>query len=103
MASAYNLYTTANAPQFKARVEMVLTRHALTVMAMNPPPTDGSLLIAQHVLGTVSGGSDLTARMAKFICSDATYQTAASTDVSGADVTDANLLAAVETHFLKLG
>lgn len=106
MASSYNQYTTANAPGFKARVEMTMLRRALAVLAITPVPTDGSVDIAKRILGlatSVPGGSDLVTRMSKIIAADNTLEAKVSRDVSGAEVSDSDLDTAVTTHFLKLG
>ena len=109
MSSLFNLFTTANASAFQARIGMMLLRHAMYVRDLpdeSPNKTPASLAIALKILGSganeMPGGSNWSSRMAKFIASDVSLIDKVSNDVSGAEVTDADLASAIPTHFEKL-
>ena len=107
-ASLFNQFTTANSPGFKARVEMALMRYAVYLDGLRNdpnPPSAELLAVASKVMGTGNfpgGGQELITRMSKVVAADSTLETKVSKDVSGAEVTDADLDTAVQTHFLKL-
>lgn len=102
MASEFNKYTTSQSPVFRARVEMALLHQAQYVLLLEPAPTDGSVVIAQRVLGSTVPIGESANRMARLIAADVTLADEISGDVSGALLSDAQLTTAVATHFLKL-
>lgn len=107
MASAVNQYAVANAPGFLQRIEMKLLRHAMYLVAL-AQPDPAELALAQKVIGIggqLPGGrlSDYAQRMAKIAATEPSLGGKVTNDVSGAEITDADLESVVATHFLKLG
>ena len=103
--SAYNMYVLSTHPTFLQRVEMALLKRAQYVKAMADPPA-GEVAVANAILGNsgvgMPGAASHTSKMARLIATDTALENNVRNDVSGGDISEADLDTAVATHFLKL-
>lgn len=97
--SAYNQMVAARSEQLQMRIDMKLLRHAMYLLALDPPPTEAELALARIIVGAPGQHAG---RFARIVAQEPSLAQKINDDVSGSGVTDADLESVIATHFLRL-